>query len=282
MTVSGHGPAVILIPGLASSGDTWTTTVERYRDRYECHVLTLAGFAGTPPIAEPILAAVRVELPEYIRSRHLDHPIIVGHSLGATLAMAIAVDHPDVVGPFVLVDMVPFLGGTAMQAGSAEEVRPKVTAMRKGMDAMSDEQWNAYAKSGQSVKYMVTSAAALATIMQWSVASDRDAVTGALADVYELDLREAVAKIRVPVLALMTWKGTRDEALETAKIDITRPAFVAAYVAQFAKLPRLHFVLSDTSRHFIMFDDPQWFFTQLDAFLDDPATAVLTRGLEAR
>src|SRR5215831_15323666 len=82
--VVGRGRPMILIPGLSSSPDTWTTTVARYRDRYECHVLTLAGFVGQPPVAEPLIASVRRELAVYIRDRHLDHPIIVGHSLGGT------------------------------------------------------------------------------------------------------------------------------------------------------------------------------------------------------
>jgi len=280
VTVSGHGPAVILIPGLASSGDTWKTTVARYQDRFECHVLTLAGFAGTPPIAEPLLAAVRAELPEYIRSRHLNRPIVIGHSLGGTLAMAVAADHPDIVGPLVVVDMVPFLGGSALGASSLAEVQPRIAAMRAGMDAISDAQWAESAKSGASVKYMVTSPADLTTIIGWSVASDRHAVTNALADVYGTDLRQDVARIQTPVLALSTWKGVHDEVVAAAKVDISREAFMGVFTAQFAKLPRLHFVLSDAARHFIMFDDPAWFFRQLDAFLADPDAAVRVRGFD--
>jgi pimeloyl-ACP methyl ester carboxylesterase len=44
--VSGTGRPILLIPGLASSGDTWETTVAHLSDRFTCHVLTLAGFAG--------------------------------------------------------------------------------------------------------------------------------------------------------------------------------------------------------------------------------------------
>jgi pimeloyl-ACP methyl ester carboxylesterase len=280
--VTGRGRPLILIPGLASSGDTWKTTVARYRDQYECHVLTLAGFAGEPPIAEPLLAAVRAELFTYIRGRHLDRPIIAGHSLGGTLALAVAVDHPDAVGPLVIVDMVPFLGGTVLQAKSADDAQPQIAAIRARMSAMTDEQWADYAKSGESVKYMVTSPSDLAAITQWSMASDRKTVTDALADVYGLDLRDDVAKIRTPVLALSTWKGVRDEVLAAAKFEIPRPFFVAAFAGQFARLPQLHFVLSDTARHFIMFDDPSWLFAELDAFLRDPAAAVRVRGFDAR
>jgi pimeloyl-ACP methyl ester carboxylesterase len=276
--VSGHGRPMILIPGLASSGDTWKTTVARYRDRYECHVLTLAGFAGVPPIGEPLMTAVRAELATYIHDRHLDHPVIVGHSLGGSLALAVAVDHPEIVGPLVVVDMVPFLAGTALQAISVEDARPRIAEMRARMTAMTGAQWVEYARSGESVKYMVTAPTDLATIAGWSAASNQRAVVDALADVYGLDLRGDVAKIRTPVLALMTWKGVRDEVQAAAKFEIPRPGFVMMYAAQYADLPRLHFVLSDNARHFIMFDDPSWYFEQLDAFLRDPDASVRARG----
>jgi len=42
---------------LTTGSVTWTGTVARYRDRYECHVLTLAGFAGTPPVASGVFFA---------------------------------------------------------------------------------------------------------------------------------------------------------------------------------------------------------------------------------
>ena len=95
--VVGQGQPMILIPGLSPSGDTWNTTVARYRGRFACHVLTLAGFAGVPPIEQPRLASVRTELAEYIRTQHLTRPNIVGHSLGGTLALALVADLPDLV-----------------------------------------------------------------------------------------------------------------------------------------------------------------------------------------
>ncbi len=49
---------------------------------------------------------------------------------------------------------------------------------------------------------------------------------------------------------------------------------------QFRKLPRLHFAMADSSRHFIMLDDPKWLFGELDAFLADPDARVRVRGFE--
>jgi len=51
--VDGHGRPMILIPGLTCGGDVWKTTVEHFKNRYECHMLTLPGFAGQPPSARP-------------------------------------------------------------------------------------------------------------------------------------------------------------------------------------------------------------------------------------
>jgi N-formylmaleamate deformylase len=162
---------------------------------------------------------------------------------------------------------------------SLEDAKPRIAAMRGYMNALTDAQWADYAKSGQSVNYMVTSPADLATITQWSMASDRRTVTDALTAVYSLDLRADVARIRTPVLALGIWKGVHDQVLAAAKVDISREAFMESFAGQYAKLPRLHFVLAETARHFIMFDDSAWFFRQLDVFLADPDLAVRERGL---
>ena len=46
--VTGTGKPMIFIPGLASSGAVWDSTVAHYASRYQCFVLQLAGFAGAP------------------------------------------------------------------------------------------------------------------------------------------------------------------------------------------------------------------------------------------
>jgi len=40
--------------------------------------------------------------------------------------------------------------------------------------------------------------------------------------------------------------------------------------------------LHDTARHFIMWDDPAWFFGQIDAFLADPIAATRDRGFDVQ
>jgi len=277
--VTGHGRPIILIPGFASSGDVWKTTVARYQDRFECHVITLAGFAGVPPIATPLIAAVRADLATYIQTHHLDHPIIVGHSLGGTLALALAVDHPDLVGPLVIVDSLPFLAGAQLQAKNLDDAKPGIAAMRAYMANETPQQYTDYVKAGAATAYMATSQADLDTLKQWGLATDQRTGADAMADLFSLDLREDVARITAPTLVLGTWAGLHEQ-LAKYGMTLSRTDVLQTFAQQFEKLPRLHFALAETSRHFIMFDDPQWFFAQLDGFVADPTAVVRTRGFE--
>src|SRR5215510_7032530 len=70
--VTGNGRPIILIPGLSASSETWDSTVQHYKDRFECHVLSLAGFAGKPRIDARLLDTVAKDLVKYVRAKKLD------------------------------------------------------------------------------------------------------------------------------------------------------------------------------------------------------------------
>jgi len=74
--VSGAGQPVILIPGLASSGEVWKETAAHLCGPRQCHVLTLAGFAGQPALQEgELIATAEQQLADYITANKLDKPI---------------------------------------------------------------------------------------------------------------------------------------------------------------------------------------------------------------
>jgi pimeloyl-ACP methyl ester carboxylesterase len=255
--VTGHGQPMILIPGFASSGKTWDSTVAHFKDRYECHVLTLAGFAGEPRIEAPFLETVRYDLAAYIRQNKMNKPVIVGHSLGGVLALWLAEKEPGLVGPLVIVDSLPFLAAIMNPAASAETAKAQAEQMRKMYSGPPTEQTE---KMGEmAVKGMVSSPADFEMIMGWSRKSDRVAMGDAMYDMMTTDLRGDLDKISSPSLVLGTWIAYKQYA--------TREQVEKNFRTQYAKLKNYDFVLSDKARHFVMLDDPDGFFQALDHFL---------------
>ena len=76
----------------------------------QSHVVTLAGIAGVPPVAEPSLAGVHDELVRYIVDNELERPWSSSHSLGGTQALWLA-------------ETVPGLGGVIDVEGQPRPLR---------------------------------------------------------------------------------------------------------------------------------------------------------------
>ncbi len=267
--VTGHGRPVILIPGLSCPGEVWDGTVAHYKDNYQLHVISLAGFAGLPRVPGPFLETAREAIAAYARKNKLDHPIIVGHSLGGFLALDIAVNYPDLPGKLVIVDSYPMMAGIMDPTMTAEKARAAGAQMRKGMEQQSQDMYERTAKSGIYTRPMVTKDSDLDRTIDWSLKSDRTAVTDSMSELFAADLRADIAKIKMPVLVMGAWIGYKEYG---ATHDTTE----ANLRAQYAKLEGVRIAVTDTARHFIMWDDPNWMFAQMDRFLE-PAKTISAR-----
>jgi N-formylmaleamate deformylase len=255
--ISGKGKPMILIPGFASSGATWDSTVARYKGQYQCHVLTLAGFAGQPRIEAPFLETVRKELAVYIRKNKLEKPVIVGHSLGGVLALWLAEQEPDLVGPLVIVDSLPFLAAVMNPAATSESMKPVAEGMRKMYSGPATEETDKTTEA--SVRAMVTKPEDFEMIRGWGRKSDHVAMGDAMYDMMTVDLRADLNTITSPTLVIGTWIAYKQYA--------TKEQVTQNFRLQYTKLAKYDFALSDDARHFVMLDDPKWFFQQTDAFL---------------
>jgi N-formylmaleamate deformylase len=255
--IVGKGKPMILIPGFASSGKTWDSTVAHYQDKYQCHVLTLAGFAGEPRIEAPFLETVRKDIAAYIRKNKMDKPVIVGHSLGGFMALWLAEQEPDLVGPLVIVDSLPFLAAVFVPGATVESVKPMAEGMRKFYGAPANPQSDQAAE--MAIKPMVTSPEDFEMILGWSKKSDHVAMGDAMYDMMSTDLRPDLNKIKSPTIVIGTWIGLKQYA--------TREQVEANFRSQYTSLKGYQFVLSDKARHFVMLDDPKGFFEATDGFL---------------
>ncbi len=255
--VSGQGQDMVLIPGLASSGAVWDDTVAHYRQHYRCHVLTLAGFAGTPAIQGDLLDQAEQGISKYIEGQHLDHPVIVGHSLGGFLAMRLAEDHPNQVGRLVIIDSLPALGATRIPDATPEQLKAFAAQVRDNMEKNDAAQGEASIR--KTAEGMVTAPQNVDKVVAWGKASDRPTVSKAMYDVLSSDIRPQLPQIKSPTLVLGTWIEFKDYA--------PKSAIEGTFKQQYAGLSGAKIELSDKALHFIMFDDPTWMFDRMDAFL---------------
>jgi pimeloyl-ACP methyl ester carboxylesterase len=118
----------------------------------------------------PFLQTVRDDVLRYIEEKKLDHPVIVGHSLGGFLAFWIAATAPDAVGPLVAVDDIPFLPALMDPSATAQSSAPQADSIRKLYGSITREQLAARARMAFAT--MIKDSGQVETAAGWSATSD--------------------------------------------------------------------------------------------------------------
>lgn len=260
VTVSGQGPDVILIPGLASSAHVWDATAAHLASAHRVHVVQVAGFGGVPaganasgPVLEPVVAALH----DYIVAQHLQGAAVIGHSLGGTMALRLAVAHPGDAGRIMLVDALPYVGMMFGARMKVALVKPQAAMLRDQLAGGTQEDFAAGERM-QMAQLVKSQGAEAEAAYHAAAASDRRVVGQAIYDDMLLDLRPDLARIAVPVTVLYPWDETS---------GMPQQMFDALYTGAFAPLPHGRVERIDGSYHFIMIDQPAVFLQKVDAFL---------------
>lgn len=105
-TDEGSGPPVVMIHGLAGQLRNFAPAMVGDLARDLRVIRVDRPGSGYSPRSASTSARLRVQaetIAEFIRILKLDRPLIVGHSLGGALALAVALNHSDVVGGLALV-----------------------------------------------------------------------------------------------------------------------------------------------------------------------------------
>jgi len=260
VTVTGEGPDVILIPGLASSAHVWDATIAHLSARHRVHVVQVAGFAGIPagsnasgPVFEPVVTAIH----DYIVANHLQGATVIGHSLGGTMVMRLAIAHPADAARILIVDSLPYAGMMFGPQMSVAMIRPQATMLRDQVVNGTQEAYAA-AEPQQMARLIKSHNAEAAAAIAAASASDHRVVGQALYDDLVIDLRPDLGKIAVPVTVLYPWDETS---------GAPQQVFDNLYTGAFAPLPHGKVERVDGSYHFIMIDQPAIFLQKVDAFL---------------
>lgn len=259
--VSGTGRPMILIPGLTNTGEVWNATVAEFSRDHQVHVLSLAGFGGTPAISADSnwLGRQRDAIVAYIRAQRLQKPIIVGHSLGGVLALWVASSEPALLGAVVNVDGLPFLGATMDASATVASMKPMAQQMRAQMSQPNSRE-NYLRMQDQQVRMMTRDSAGQRLIAQHGRDSDMPTIAAAMYEMFGLDLRADLAKITVPVLNVHAWAAY-------AGYGQTREGAERMFTGQYAALTTGRLRIHDQSYHFIMLDEPAWLHAEMREFL---------------
>jgi pimeloyl-ACP methyl ester carboxylesterase len=259
--VKGSGNPMILIHGMACSAEVWDEVAEYYEDRHELHLISLPGFGNPDNFETPhILEAIRDALIAYVKTEGLIKPMVMGHSMGGFLALWAASVEPDLFGPIISVDGLPYFPVLVMPGITPETAEPFVKQMQAGMSGQSPEMVRA--SQEMMIATMISNPDKRGRVVDMGLRSNSRVIGQAMGEMYTTDIRGIVNAIKQPVLVLGAWYAYRDWG-------VTKESVRAGFEAQFNVIPNARVAMANTAYHFIFYDEPEWFFQTVDEFLQD-------------
>lgn len=252
VTVKGKGAPILLLPGFGCIGELWNETVAELSKTNECHIFTFAGFGEVAPIESPWFSKIKDDVIQYVKTNKLIKPTLIGHSLGGTLSYWLASSEPDLFKKIIAVDALP-CSAALMIPNYNGEIIPYDNPQSKMMLQMDDVSFNGM--NAQQVQFMCKNPEKQKVIIEMMKKADRKTYVNGYIDMLNLDLREEIAKIEIPVIILAATFP------DQATVEKT-------YQAQFEKLPSVKIYYAENAAHFVMYDQPEWFLNNVKANLN--------------
>lgn len=242
-------PAMVLLPGLTCGPWEFGNEIAAFGSSYRIYALTLPGFDGRPPTSGKLFDTATADAWKWLADKHIEKPVVVGHSLGATLAELMATQHSERLRAVAAIDGLPVFPGTEnlraeQRAANADRMAAQTAATPKAV----------YANVLQTyvMPYLVTGNDDARRDAALEAKSDPIAAAAWLKEDLLLDLRPSLSHVTVPLLLV----GPYDATLEGSMLK-DAAAKRAYYASLVANAPHAQTVIVDRSRHFIMNDQPK-------------------------
>lgn len=248
--ISGQGTrSIIFIPGFSCSGEVWNETKSHYEKDFTCYTLTMAGFADSKPQPNASFRNWETGIANFIKENKIEKPIIIGHSMGGGLALAIAADFPELIDKIIVVDALPCLPALMNPSFKSKENNDCIQMVNQ-MTAMSGDQF--YQMQKITIPRLLEDTSKQELVVSWSVQSDRKTFAEMYCDFTNTDLREKIKTIKCPSLILLE-----------SYFKNLKPAIEE----QYRNLKTANLQYANKGLHFIMYDDKEWYFTQVNNFI---------------
>ena len=236
----GRGNPLILLHGWLGSWRYWMPTMEELSEQHRTYALDLWGFGDSDKSTDRHGVEKYVDLlKDFMNQLGVAPAALVGHSLGAIVAVKFAIANPDQATRLMLVSL-PVQGKAISQRLFTLGSTSRLGRLLGGRWPVNHEEVMAEAEKA--------SEGAIALTVQACA---------------ELDLRESLSQIRVPLLAVY---GEKDNL-----IDPTQAKFLENTTSN------MRSILLPESRHFPMLDEASKFHRLLRDFLvtDDLGSLTL-------
>jgi pimeloyl-ACP methyl ester carboxylesterase len=251
--VKGEGQPVLLLPGFANSSEVWDDSLENLKGDYQTHKVDYAGFNGLQPLETLWLPTVKQGLMDYIKEQKLKNFIIIGHSLGGTLALYLAGELQNDVEQIIIVDGLPNTAKLMFpnqESGTFSYENPYANSML----SMSAEAFE-YSVSQQLIM-MCNNKGKHESIKNWMVNTDRKTYVHGYIDYLNFDATPYLEKIQAKTLILAATSYGRAQSEQV-------------YKSQYASLAEYDIEYAEGSAHYIMYDQPEWFYQQINQALNN-------------
>lgn len=248
----GKGDPIIFLPGFTTPGSVWDETIEHLSANFESHIVYYAGFNGLQAVDTPWYDALKMDLAKYILNENLIRITLIGHSMGGNLAIDLASEFPGRVTGLILVESIPCMRELIMPGVPASSLQYNSQYNNNILDMSKED----FKKMANGMAQMMTNQPSKIEILaNWSVVADRKTYVYGYTDLLKLDLRNSLLKISVPTLIL----GASFPDKDMIKTN---------YEKQYANLKNKEIILIDNSKHFIMFDQPEQLYSQVNKYLE--------------
>lgn len=243
----GQGQPVILLHGWLGSWSYWLATMETLGRNYRLYALDFWGFGDSGKRRERYLIEDFVDLVDQFMDRlGIYQAPIVGHSMGGTVALSLALKRPQrvckvvVVGSPVVGSSLNILLHLAGYPWIAYMVWHMPTALRWGIKLFSPKVTREWRK-WYDMQIQDLSRTTL------------EAFFSSIGSLRRVDLRPSLPVLSLPVMSV---NGVGDNV-----VNPDQAALIARYV------PGARVEMMPYSRHFPMLDEPEAFNQRLHSFL---------------
>lgn len=242
----GKGRAVVIVPGITSPAATWGFIAERLAGDFDVFVLDARGrgLSSSEPELDWGLDAMVADLAAFVSALGLDDYAVLGHSMGARIAIRMASARPDGLSRLVLADPPVTGPGRRPYPAQLPWYVDSIRLARAGAD------WTALKPFSPT-----WTEAQLRVRAEWLHTCNEQAIVRSYEDFHDTDIHGDIPRIAVPCLLMAAGKGGVILPEDRAEIAALNPA--------------IRQVVMEEAGHMIPWDDLDGFVRTAAGFLGE-------------